>query len=115
MDALGHEDSYKKGMLFHLAPGGHDDPEGFGVTGSKCMGDYTISLQLILDTSQWAWLFKFFISKTRDQERGFAPRLKVNQQGAVFPQRENPDVSREPRQTKGACAVCADELVTERV
>lgn len=52
MDALGHEDSYKKGMLFHLAPGGHDDPEGFGVTGSKCKGDYTISLQLILDTSQ---------------------------------------------------------------
>lgn len=53
-----------------------------------------------------------FISKVQDQVTGFAPRLKGNQQGAVFPQSENPDVSREPRQTEGACVVCTDELVT---
>lgn len=39
-----------KGNISHLAPEAND-PEGFGVTGSKCKAGHTPDLQLLLDSS----------------------------------------------------------------
>lgn len=41
----------ERGVSSHLASGEASDPEGFGVTGSKCRAGHTPDLQLILDSS----------------------------------------------------------------
>lgn len=46
--------SPEKGMPFYLAPGGANNPEGFGVTVAKCRVGQITDPRLMLDTSRRA-------------------------------------------------------------
>lgn len=64
-------------MFFFPIPGGANMPKSFGV---KVGPAYVDSGHLVSPTAQI--------------KRAFRLRLDLNQQGALFPQRENPSVSR---------------------
>lgn len=78
---LGVEARWEKGVLFFPIPGGANMPKSFGVK----VGPVSMTAQI---------------------KRAFRLRLDLNQQGALFPQRENPSVPRGHKRefTRGRCS-----------